>query len=84
MQLHPDPFLIPLFSKLRDKGKGDSLKPAYENMHKARAEDFSFGFGGVAEIIREQGLSFMIDETKLGILSIGKTQCLPRMGNHGI
>jgi len=44
-------------------------------------ENFSFGFGGVAEIIRGQGLGFTVDETRLGRLSIGKTQCLPRMGN---
>ena len=44
-------------------------------------ENFSFGFGGVAEIIRGQGLGFTVDETRLGMLSIGKTQCRPRMGN---
>ena len=44
-------------------------------------ENFSFGFGGVAEIIRGQGLGFTVDETRIGMLSIGKTQCLPRMGN---
>ncbi|MBW2349643.1 MAG: hypothetical protein JRF20_00370 [Deltaproteobacteria bacterium] len=48
------------------------------------SEDFSFGFGGVAKIIRGQGLGFTVDETKLKRLSIGKTQGLPRMGNHGI
>ena len=42
------------------------------------SENFSFGFGGVAEIIRGQGLGFTVDETRLGRLSIGKTQCLPK------
>ena len=45
------------------------------------SENFSFGFGGVAEIIRGQGLGFTVDETRLGRLSIGKTRCLPRRGN---
>ena len=45
------------------------------------SENFSFGFGGVAKIIREQGLGFIVDETRLGRLSIGKTQCLPRIEN---
>jgi muconate cycloisomerase len=45
------------------------------------SENFSFGFGGVAEIIRGQGLGFVVDETRLGRLSIGKTGCLPEMGN---
>ena len=45
------------------------------------SENFSFGFGGVAEIIRGQGLGFIVDETRLGRLSIGKTGCLPEMGN---
>jgi len=45
------------------------------------SENFSFGFGGVAEIIRGQGLGFTVDETRLGKLSVGKTGCLPRMGN---
>nr|HDN01082.1 hypothetical protein [Deltaproteobacteria bacterium] len=44
------------------------------------SEDFSFGFGGVAEIIRGQGLGFMVDENKLEMLSIGKTRCFPRVG----
>ncbi len=43
------------------------------------SENFSFGFGGVAEIIRGQGLGFTVDETRLGRLSIGKAQCLPKM-----
>ncbi len=45
------------------------------------SENFSFGFGGVAEIIRGQGLGFIVDETRLGRLSIGKTGCLPEVGN---
>ncbi|MEA1990747.1 MAG: enolase C-terminal domain-like protein [Thermodesulfobacteriota bacterium] len=45
------------------------------------SENFSFGFGGMAEIIRGQGLGFTVDETRLGRLSIGKARCLPRMGN---
>jgi muconate cycloisomerase len=45
------------------------------------SENFSFGFGGVAEIIRGQGLGFIVDETRLGRLSIGKIGCLPEMGN---
>ena len=45
------------------------------------SENFSFGFGGVAEIIRGQGLGFIVDETRLGRLSIGKAQCLPGIGN---
>jgi L-alanine-DL-glutamate epimerase-like enolase superfamily enzyme len=35
-------------------------------------ENFSFGFGGVAEIIRGQGLGFIVDEARLERLSIGK------------
>jgi len=42
------------------------------------SENLSFGFGGVAEIIRGQGLGFIVDETRLWRLSIGKTQCLPK------
>jgi muconate cycloisomerase len=45
------------------------------------SENFSFGFGGMAEIIRGQGLGFIVDETKLGRLSIGKSGCLPEVGN---
>ncbi|MCK4603756.1 MAG: hypothetical protein KAU41_03540 [Deltaproteobacteria bacterium] len=45
------------------------------------SENFSFGFGGVAEIIRGQGLGFIVDETRLRRLSIGKTRCLPEVGN---
>jgi muconate cycloisomerase len=45
------------------------------------SENFSFGFGGVAEIIRGQGLGFIVDETRLGRLSIGKAGCLPKVGN---
>jgi len=45
------------------------------------SENFSFGFGGVAEIIRGQGLGFIVDETKLRRLSIGKNGCLPKVGN---
>ena len=45
------------------------------------SENFSFGFGGVAEIKRGQGLGFIIDGTRLGRLSIGKTGCLPKVGN---
>jgi L-alanine-DL-glutamate epimerase-like enolase superfamily enzyme len=45
------------------------------------SENFSFGFGGVAEIIRGQGLGFIVDETGLRRLSIGKTGCLPKVGN---
>ena len=45
------------------------------------SENFSFGFGGVAEIIRGQGLGFIVDETRLRRLSIGKTGCLPEVGN---
>ncbi|HDN58950.1 MAG TPA: hypothetical protein ENF20_03220, partial [Candidatus Marinimicrobia bacterium] len=45
------------------------------------SENFSFGFGGVAEIIRGQGLGFVVDETRLRRLSIGKTGCLPKVGN---
>jgi len=44
-------------------------------------ENFSFGFGGVAEIIRGQGSGFIVDETRLGMLSIGKARCLPKTGN---
>ncbi len=44
------------------------------------SENFSFSFGGVPEIIRGQGLGFIVDETRLGRLSIGKTGCLPEMG----
>jgi L-alanine-DL-glutamate epimerase-like enolase superfamily enzyme len=45
------------------------------------SENFSFGFGGIAEIIRGQGLGFMVDETSLGRLSIGKTGCFPEVGD---
>ncbi|MCD6198843.1 MAG: hypothetical protein J7K15_09770, partial [Deltaproteobacteria bacterium] len=45
------------------------------------SENFSFGFGGVAEIIRGQGLGFVVDETRLRRLNIGKTGCLPKVGN---
>ncbi|MCK4425291.1 MAG: hypothetical protein KAV69_00980 [Deltaproteobacteria bacterium] len=45
------------------------------------SENFSFGFGGVAEIIRRKGLGFIVDEARLGRLSIGKTGCLPKVGN---
>jgi muconate cycloisomerase len=41
------------------------------------SENFSFGFGGVAEIIRGQGLGFTVDEARLGRLSVGKTRCFP-------
>lgn len=44
-------------------------------------ENVTFGFGGVAEIIRGQGLGFIIDETRLERLSIGKTRCLPKVGD---
>lgn len=43
------------------------------------SEDFSFGFGGLAEIIRGQGLGFIVDENKLEMLSIRKTQCFPEL-----
>jgi len=36
------------------------------------SEDFSFGFGGMAEIIRGQGSGFIVDEVRLERLSIGK------------
>jgi L-alanine-DL-glutamate epimerase-like enolase superfamily enzyme len=45
------------------------------------SENFSFGFGGVAEIIKGQGLGFIVDEIRLGRLSIGKTRCLPKVGD---
>ena len=44
-------------------------------------ENFSFGYSGVAEIIRGQGLGFASDETMLGRLSIRRTRCFPIMGN---
>jgi len=45
------------------------------------SENFSFGFGGIAEIIRGQGLGFIVDKARLGRLSIGKVGCLPKVGN---
>ncbi len=45
------------------------------------SENFSFGFSGIAEIIRGQGLGFIIDENKLEILCTGKTLCFPPVGD---
>ena len=52
-----------------------------KRIYHGKSENLSFGFGGVAEIIRGQGLSFIVDETKLERLSIGKTEYLPKVGN---
>lgn len=45
------------------------------------SENLSFGFGGVAEIIKGKGLGFIVDETRLGRLNIGKIQCFSKVGN---
>jgi hypothetical protein len=68
-----------LLKALYAYGSYDSYLPS-ENI---TWENFSFGSGGVAEIIRGQGLGFASDETMLGRLSIMKTRCLPIMGNQG-
>ena len=59
----------------------DGSHDSYFLSENITSENFSFGFGGVAEIKRGQGLGFIVNKTRLVRLNIGKTGCLPKVGN---